>query len=97
MSATSNVTVSKMKTISSLIVSILLVDFRALAYDVVYNSFEQLNGTDLVDCQLRVTNINRTTRALNGTILVKTPITADYQVFLMIIVIALAIARMFLE
>ncbi|EDS45325.1 conserved hypothetical protein [Culex quinquefasciatus] len=50
------------------------------AIEVMYESFEQINGTDTVEFRTRVRKVNRTTAALDGEIDLKKPLTNDYKI-----------------
>ncbi|EDS26727.1 conserved hypothetical protein [Culex quinquefasciatus] len=45
-----------------------------------YDYFEQINGTDFAEFNLRVRKLNRTTSILTGEVLLKKPVTDDFTI-----------------
>lgn len=57
-----------------------LFDLSLQTRELHYDYFEQINGTDFVEFNLRVRKLNRTTSILTGEVIIKKPATDDFSV-----------------
>lgn len=64
-----------------IVMSVILFSNWVHTFEVMYESFEQINGTETVEFLGRVKKINRTTAALNGELILKKPLNNDHKVY----------------